>query len=559
MIKRTKWIQDVCGTDKLRVAVIALYCITVVATLFLIVHYIPNIPNADDYDMYLRTVVDWGDASSLGEKFSLLFRFHGEHLIVTTRVVALIAAIFFGGINFTIVVLIGYLGVVLSSLILAREVRRDFGFRLAFTVALLVALPAYPQALTWAAASIEHLWVMTFVLLALVAGKRDSTSGYVCALFCGLIAAVTQGNGVFVLYAVGIEYLYRRKWAVGLLFLGGGFGLTYFLLSHAGDAHHVGVVDLVLRAPELILYSLYFIGSWATGFFWISMVVAVVTIGVSIYSYIKPLDSKWGVYRGVALFILLTSMANAVARSSFGIGYAHTQNRYFLPSIFGIVAAFILVQVAIEKRSLLTRRVTTLIAILIAIGTSCWHVKFVHSEFRQRNEELNDGFREYSLFHTSGLRYPDLGSASLLMDHAIRHRWYHPMSIGFEPLPSGEIRKGAVTVTSSPCRGVVERVEMFPQHFSIKGFVTCPRRAIFYPKNLLFVTGSDQATTFRLTHRSRPELLRRGDVAGKISTGFYLLARKIPLDDEPYKIFIELASSSSDNNIIIDGRRAFRP
>lgn len=165
MIRVKNTNQNFLSTDKLSAATLILYIVTVAATSLLIILYIPNIPNADDYDMYLRTVIDWGDSSSFGERFSLLFRFHGEHLIVTTRLVALISAMIFGGINFTNVVLIGYLGVVVSSLIIAREVRRDFGLMQAAVVALLITLPAYPQALTWAAASIEHLWVMTFVLL----------------------------------------------------------------------------------------------------------------------------------------------------------------------------------------------------------------------------------------------------------------------------------------------------------------------------------------------------------------------------------------------------------
>lgn len=184
-------------------------------------------------------------------------------------------------------------------------------------------------------------------------------------------------------------------------------------------------------------------------------------------------------------------------------------------------------------------------------------MKFVLAEFKQRYEELNDGFREYSLFHTSGLRYSNVQSASLLMESAIRHHWYHPKSLVLEQFQSGEIRKSSVNINSTACRGVVERIEKFPQHFSIKGFVTCPLRALFYPENLLLVAGQEPAIAFRLSRRSRPELLRRGGAAGKSSTGFYLLAPKDSLSAEQYKIFIELSGSSPENKIVIDGRRAF--
>jgi hypothetical protein len=74
--------------------------------------FIVNIPYQDDYDGVLRFLTDY-KAASFGDKLGLLFRQHGEHRILSSRIYSILDAAIFGKVNFKHLVFLGNLQLVI--------------------------------------------------------------------------------------------------------------------------------------------------------------------------------------------------------------------------------------------------------------------------------------------------------------------------------------------------------------------------------------------------------------------------------------------------------------
>ncbi len=172
-----------------------------------IIVYSVNVPVGDDYSM-LGFYNKFQALSSLVSKMELLFSFHNEHRIVTTRVVMLLSAMLTDSIDFRVLGLIGNGALFVALIVIGRMLH----FRAKIEWALLFLIVLQPQSLKlmfYPMASMQAYFGLLFSFLYLYYALNErswlSLSYYV-------ITILTTGSGIF-LSLLGIPILlYKKKY-----------------------------------------------------------------------------------------------------------------------------------------------------------------------------------------------------------------------------------------------------------------------------------------------------------------------------------------------------------
>ncbi|MEM0955392.1 MAG: hypothetical protein AAGI24_14725 [Pseudomonadota bacterium] len=271
-----------------------------------------NIPQVDDYSTLLGFLSSYLDADTWSQRASLLFAKPSEHLLLLNRVVALGQYYLTGALNFRQLVFIGNGFVLLTFLLFVRQLPAGTGRPLQLMLgALMLFQPLAWHSGTWAMAALSNFGVWPLGLIALAAANHTvlSWQRLLVALFFGLAACFTLGNGVIVLLLIPLAIAFRvrdwRAWLLAAIWLLAAFALYDLVLANKGElvqARTVNALKLVLHVPhKALLYHLVL-----TGYFFTDQVVLAAVFGIAgvAYSCLCLVDLVKGRASTCALFIL---------------------------------------------------------------------------------------------------------------------------------------------------------------------------------------------------------------------------------------------------------------
>jgi hypothetical protein len=157
--------------------------------------YAVNIPSLDDYDAVLGFLCEWKAAAGL-DKFYLLFMQHGEHRILSSRLVYVLYDAIAGQVNFRHLIFIGNLQMVVVLLLLTSFIKKCLpGY---WVLASFVAGVCLFDLNNWensdfAMAAMQNYGIMMLFMGSLYCYNRGSI---IAAVVLQIICTFSSGNGL---------------------------------------------------------------------------------------------------------------------------------------------------------------------------------------------------------------------------------------------------------------------------------------------------------------------------------------------------------------------------
>lgn len=196
-----------------------------------IYHNSSGIPFNDDYDLFLKTLLDYNSAGSIKEKVLILFSQHMEHRPVIPKLIAILIWKLSGAISFKSLIVVGniflYLNwVLLYSIVAPKTIRKSLLYGVIIFL-LLTGLQSMEN-MIWATGSVQNYGFVFFISfsLYLILSRRAiiGTMFWLVALLFNISAFVMIPMILFYWYSKGE---WRNLWVGFMLML--FISLIYFL------------------------------------------------------------------------------------------------------------------------------------------------------------------------------------------------------------------------------------------------------------------------------------------------------------------------------------------
>jgi hypothetical protein len=358
-----------------------------------------NLPIWDDFDVGLRFMNRFLDATSWIDKAALILEQHNEHRIVVTRSLVLLSFSIFSAVNFPFLVAWA-VGALLGLVFLLSVPGRFRALTLLMACAILLQ-PQYGDGLIWVSTCVCSFWM---AFLALTSAHLAFSSGRTFYLLFPVIglACFTQGNGVLLPFCITGVLILRREWAraVMVLVYGAVLALAYFH-NFSFPPNNKPIAEALVAYPQVLEYGFVLIGnvlgfsdpSWSL-FGGISLTIGLVFLAFSRAGWTHP---QLVVF---ATFLYLSAALTAVSRGHGGIQYALSPGRYTIMSA-GILAS-VGILAFLTARKAWQRGV--LVVLALAFNFHSW------SLYRGPATDLSvravNDFVRYVLFKDEGLTYP---------------------------------------------------------------------------------------------------------------------------------------------------------
>ncbi|MCY7356957.1 MAG: hypothetical protein LH609_05715 [Rudanella sp.] len=174
-----------------------------------LVRYAWNMPYMDDYPVLVDFLNRWPGAS-MSEQIGLLLEQNNFHRIVWVKVLALMNVGATGAVNFTFLQLMGNAALLLTAWLLHRSSSAIGRWAFLPALFLIFQFQSWNNAF-WAMAAVSNLWAPAYALLAFwLASRPDSRSQWL-ALLVGLVALLTNGNGIVVLPLLCVSWFCKPR------------------------------------------------------------------------------------------------------------------------------------------------------------------------------------------------------------------------------------------------------------------------------------------------------------------------------------------------------------
>ena len=402
---------------------IFLFCTFILGAIFLKIVLVRafNAPIADDFDIFLHALSQMKAVSSLNSKLLIVFEPHNEHLLVLSQDFNLVSYKLLGSVNFTVLIMLGILALPLTLAILCRLAHLSGRYRYLslIPISIFVFMPIYGDAMLWATAAIQNLWVFPFALLALYYGTRGK--GFLLSLVFASLALLTQANGLLILPVLTFLSFIQRRLLCSLLYAMLTFlGLAWFKLNIKS---HIGPTSSL---QEFIDYTLSFLGSaFAFNHHSLALIIGSAIVISTGYVFLsgRYRDEHSIALFGFLLFIILTAVSNAYSRSSMGYDFAFTQPRYRVVSLLSIVACYL---IFLRHNPKLLDNFA--MPSYITVGALALWTIVVYTELPGLDERLYQAEESILRWQQSGsgLAYPAEQRANTIMQQAIKDELYHP-------------------------------------------------------------------------------------------------------------------------------------
>lgn len=506
-----------------------------------------NIPNSDDFDLYLQFLLKVRNAVTLPEKLHLLFSPHGEHFVVWSRMVALAVDAVFGGLNFRALILIGNAAVLLVLLTLYSRTTSFISDRLLVfaPVVPLVLHAGYAEASLWATSALGTFWVALFALSAF---RSAADRRFVPMVVFALFGAFAQGNGLLIPFILGVMVLPRR------LLIGVGsalaLGVSAAILQSA-IAPTPGAPALHSLALNTAHYVFIFIGApFAFGNSTIAVVAGSLEVIMAIV-LITRRERATSVSTAGLLFVGGSAVTSALLRMQFGVEYPMNATRYhFLGSLFAALLYLRCLESLSNRGRFLTARRTAYVMLPIALAL-CAAIDLQRSPlFIFRAQRLEDSMIRWQVAK-AGLEHPTPRHAHAILLSAIDAGVYSPPFHDVEALVAHPENAHQLHQTADGESFVHVRLTQTivgPGHFVVQGIAFPEDREGVEHETFVRLVGISESYVLRATQRLTPGLRRKLGRGDLYRSGFRLVGARKDIAPGPYRIGVVIVEDGKPHD-----------
>jgi hypothetical protein len=282
-----------------------------------LVRYAWNMPYMDDYPVLVAFLNRWAEASFL-QKLDLLLEQNNFHRVVWVKMLALLNVGITGTINFTFLQLAGNAALLLTAWLLYRASENLNRWAFLPVLFLIFQFQSWNNAF-WAMAAVSNLWAPAWALLAFWLASRPTERSGWWALGIGLVALMTNGNGIVVLPLLCcLLWNSRQRFATLVL------TLLALYLYFRGYHNPAGPSLMSLLSPEkighLLALDTAFLGAmfYHPSVAWLSQVVGAGTILWTGYLLLTRYDRQNPTLFWFLIFLHLTGLMLALNRIDKG-------------------------------------------------------------------------------------------------------------------------------------------------------------------------------------------------------------------------------------------------
>lgn|GEM_PF-2129251 len=411
-----------------------------------------DIPFGDDYAV-LSYVLN-ATNPSVPAKLPLLFSLHNEHRIVTLRLAALASYAILHRLDFVLIALLGNLGLLGLAWLLTQGPHprglpppdlppKWMGAAAWMPVACLLFQPQHREILNWAMCAFTNVYVILLSFLSLYfLARAKSGLSFAAAISLAVLAAFTNGNGIFVVFVGAIVLLLGRQFRrLGVWLSCGTITLGLYFWGYVKNPAHPDILPFLAASPlKAANYFFAVLGSFAD----FGQKSHAVPIGAGLLLFLAALLALWKLRdRHVLLFswiafLLLSFGANALTRAPMGLEMAF-MSRYKLLSILLVVLLY-LSALALARRKRTTALAGSMFAVLFCAFSFVLNYHFV----RDNKVVLSMNLIEWNA-RKADLPYPNQQQAeSILRLASVRHIYRPPagLNIRRSTFPFGGIDGG---------------------------------------------------------------------------------------------------------------------
>lgn len=338
---------------------------------FLVVlNYAVNIPSMDDYDAILAFLNQYHDAKGT-DKILMLFSQHGEHRILSSRIIYVIYDWLFQGVNFRNVILIGDLQLViiyLCFILFSRRAVPDKWFVVAFVSGVCLFDINNWENADFAMASMQNYGVILLFMASLLLYSTKNKSHLPWAAILQAICLYSSGNGIVGSFAILIYCIFKKDRprsiisASVFIVTAGLYFMQYEQHPPSGAAMDVG---------KLLKYFLTMVSAhvWYDNMvIQIGVGIATIVLCVLLLPFGRGASNKSEALPFVFILIFLFgSMAVASLFRYQTEGVAANSSRYLIYPNFVVSTLFVLFVIKIRE-SRHSKYIHTAIVLLVLLG-----------------------------------------------------------------------------------------------------------------------------------------------------------------------------------------------
>lgn len=302
-----------------------------------LVRYAWNMPYMDDYSVLVDFLNRWPGATFM-ERIDLLLEQNNFHRVMWAKVLTLLNVGVTGTVNFTFLQVVGNAALLLTAWLLYRSSLTIGRWAFLPALFLIFQFQSWNNAF-WAMAAVSNLWAPAYALLAFYLANQpaeasDRNRSRWLAILVGLVALLTNGNGIVVLPLVcGITLFTKPFGRQEAGWLDGNTVWKSTLLNitiialyfyFRGYSNPSGPALTSLFSPEKISHLLALDTAFLGAMFyhpsvaWLSQVVGAATILWTGYLLLTRYDRQNPTLFWFLIFLHLTGLMLAVNRIEKG-------------------------------------------------------------------------------------------------------------------------------------------------------------------------------------------------------------------------------------------------
>ena len=384
----------------------------------------PDVPYIDDYDAIGSFLRLYDDTPSAGGRLQLLLAPHNEHMMALPRAAALATRGLYGYLDFGTLNALGsaWLLLLLCGLFLAfRPGTRAADKLLPFApAALLLVHPAFHMMFRSPTTSHSGFGVAACAALACVALDRGGPRRLALAGLLAIAATLTLANGLLIVPVGLVVLALRRRWKQCAVWAAAGTAmLAVYFGALDPPAARAELLEAASQPGRVVAYLLNFIGC-GPGFRrpGVSLLAGALVLSALAGAFLKGLPQRSPALFGVALFLLGSALANALARAPLGADLPLLQPRYaFYSSALAALAYLSWAEVAPTARR-------AFVAALLGSAGFCAASFYIWGDrVATRSERLAQGYEQWWSQGDGGLFHPDFRSADAILLHGLEAGW----------------------------------------------------------------------------------------------------------------------------------------
>ncbi len=310
----------------------------------LVYQFSSSAPFMDDYDLYLKSLINLKEANGFQEKLITLFAQHNEHRPFIPRIIALVDLKINGWLNLKILIIIGNIALFLTWLKLIQHLpikEPMYKWLVSTGIIFIITGLQSTENIFWATGALQnYLTILSIVCSLSSLSKGNYWWGviyFIFAISCSITGFILAP---FIIIPIFIKKKFIKASCITVVIsiIVFAYFYSYHPIQHSTKNHYTGFIPT-------IKYFFAFIGS-SFSFYGINLPLAYLG-GVSVFilsAYIIIKTKRRDFWWMICVFILVSAFIAVYSRSNLGVLQAlSSRYRIFSELIFiSLVAMFII-------------------------------------------------------------------------------------------------------------------------------------------------------------------------------------------------------------------------